>query len=149
MSLKTDLNTGFVKLDGNTPAGVALNTLLSRCFIVVETTDPASRQKRLQVLKATALVKADKNTPLKDLKALPTDTSLRSRTSVEEARSRVKSQPQVAFLVLDDNGEPQGVMETDDRGLIQVKCPHCQKWVYVPGGAGEKECPNCWRTFYV
>jgi hypothetical protein len=147
---KLDLNTMFVTVDEDTPAGLALSELLHETFIVVQGQN-ANGEKAYQVLLASALTHVVESTPLKEISvgALPTDV-LDPSLGIQDAKSRVDNNPDFVFLALDEAGKPLGVLPSGDdliirppgsTGMIELQCQTCGKYVLVTSGPGRKTCP--------
>lgn len=145
---KLDLNTLFVTLDEDTPAGLALSALLHEAFIVVKGQN-ANGQDTHKVLVATALSHVVESTSLKDVPvgSLPTDT-LQSSLDIDDAKGIVANNADFVFLVLDEEGKPLGVLPPEGElimpqstGQIEVQCMTCGKWVIVSSTPGAKLCP--------
>ena len=153
--IKQDLDTHFIVVDGDKTAGLALNELLHEAWLIVKTTHPETGQPAVRVLLASALTHVIEATPVDQVTVgfLPTKT-LPNNMDLDDALAKAENETNVCFVVLDANGQPLGalppegeLLATRPAGLIEVQCPHCGKWVFVPSGAGERTCPIYGHTF--
>jgi hypothetical protein len=154
--IKQDLDTHFIVVDGDKTAGLALNELLHKTWLVVKTTDPGTGQPVMRVVLATALTHVMEGTPVDQIAFgnLATKT-LPSNMDLDDARARANAEKDVCFIVLDANGQPLGALSPEadlmprrPTGQIEVQCPHCGKWVFVPSGPpGTRTCPIYGHTF--
>ena len=152
---KQDLDTRFIVVDGSQPAGLALNELLHESWLIVRTTDPQTGQPVERVLLASALTHVIESTPVDQVPVgnLPTKT-LPSGMDLEDAKAKVKAEKDVCFVVKDADGRPLGALPPEGElvsghpaGLIEVRCPICGKWIFIPSGAGERTCPIYGHAF--
>jgi len=143
---KQDLDSRFIVVDGNRPAGLALNDLLHEAWLIVTTTDPQGQPVE-RVLRASALTHVIESTPVDQVTVgvLPTKT-MSSDMDLDDARAMVSAEENMCFVVKDANNQRLGILPPVEKdipprpgALIEVRCSRCGKWVFVPLGADT--CP--------
>jgi hypothetical protein len=152
-----NLDTRFIVVSGDQPAGVALSELLHTTWLIVKTIDPQTGQVvDEQVLLASALTHVIEGTPVDKIPVgyVPTQTLPQSMDQYD-AQAKVNNNKDICFVVKDDDGKPLGALPPEVDllwrphslgGMIEVRCPHCQKWVFV-SAQGPHTCPLCGQTF--